>query len=208
MKSEKHRVYILTKRAIDILCASIGLIVLVPLFSLIALMIHIRLGPPILYRQTRTGRYGHPFIIYKFRTMGELKDVDGEPLPDELRLTRFGDRLRSTSLDDLPELWNIVKGEMSFIGPRPLLPEYLPLYSVRQSRRHEVRPGLTGWAQVHGRNAIPWEERFELDVWYVDNQCFRVDLEIILLTLRTVLFRKGISPEGRTTMERFRGRAF
>ena len=163
------------------------------------------MGSPVLFRQTRPGRDGKPFEMIKFRTMRDAIDTDGRPLPDAERLTKLGRFLRSSSLDELPELWNVLKGEMSLVGPRPLLMEYLPLYSPKQARRHEVRPGVTGWAQVNGRNAISWDEKFALDVWYVDNRSLWLDMKIIWLTIRKVIKREGISAAGEATMSKFTG---
>ncbi|EAP77329.1 putative UDP-galactose phosphate transferase [Roseovarius nubinhibens ISM] len=171
----------------------------------ITLMIRREMGSPVFFRQTRPGRHGIPFEMVKFRTMRDAIDADGRPLPDAERLTKLGRFLRSSSLDELPELWNVLKGEMSLVGPRPLLMEYLPLYSPEQARRHEVRPGVTGWAQVNGRNAISWDEKFALDVWYVDNRSLWLDLKIIWLTIRKVVKREGISAAGEATMSRFTG---
>ena len=163
------------------------------------------MGTPVIFSQVRPGRDGKPFRMYKFRSMKDATDQDGNPLPDADRITPFGAKLRSTSLDELPELWNVLKGEMSLVGPRPLLMEYLPLYSTEQYRRHEVRPGITGWAQVNGRNAISWEEKFEYDVWYVDNQSILLDIKILLLTIKKVFVKEGISAEGEVTMTKFTG---
>jgi len=179
--------------------------VISPIILLVAIFIMVRMGTPILFRQTRPGLHGKPFQMIKFRTMANKTDPQGNPLPDAQRLTSLGRFLRSSSLDELPELWNVIKGDMSFVGPRPLLMEYLPLYSAEQARRHEVRPGITGWAQVNGRNAISWEEKFSLDVWYVDNHNLLLDLKIFWLTLRKVVVREGISAEGEATMTRFTG---
>jgi sugar transferase EpsL len=195
----------LQKRAFDLVLVIPGLPVLLPLLLCIALAVRFKLGSPVLFSQERPGRGGKPFTLYKFRTMNDAKDATGHLLPDAERLTPFGKFLRSTSLDELPELWNILKGDMSLVGPRPLLMEYLPLYSERQARRHEVKPGLTGWAQVNGRNALRWEDRLEMDVWYVDHQSFWLDLQIFWMTIWTVLKRRGISHEGSATMEPFRG---
>jgi lipopolysaccharide/colanic/teichoic acid biosynthesis glycosyltransferase len=169
-------------------------------------MIRRQMGSPVFFRQTRPGLHGRPFEMIKFRTMRDAVDAQGRPLPDAERLTRLGRFLRSSSLDELPELWNVLRGEMSLVGPRPLLMEYLPLYSPEQARRHELRPGVTGWAQVNGRNAISWEEKFALDVWYVDNRSLWLDLEIIWLTIRKVIKRDGISAAGEATMPKFTGR--
>ncbi len=193
------------KRALDILGAAIGLIVFSPILIVIALMIRREMGSPVLFHQTRPGREGKPFQMIKFRTMRDAIDADGRPLPDAERLTKLGRFLRASSLDELPELWNVLKGEMSLVGPRPLLMEYLLLYSPEQARRHEVRPGVTGWAQVNGRNAISWDEKFALDIWYVDNRSLWLDLKIIWLTIRKVVKREGISAAGEATMPKFEG---
>lgn len=193
------------KRAFDILIGSVALIVLSPLLLATALLVGWKLGRPVLFRQVRPGLGCMPFTLIKFRTMRSAYDADGRPLPDRERLTRVGSFLRTTSLDELPELWNVLKGDMSLVGPRPLLMEYLPLYSIEQARRHEVRPGLTGWAQVNGRNALSWDEKFDLDVWYVDNRSMMLDLHILWLTALKVLQRDGISAEGEATMPKFRG---
>lgn len=194
------------KRGIDILVAGLALLVLLPLLAVLAALVRINLGRPVLFRQTRPGLHGRPFSIVKFRSMRDARTADGTQLPDHVRLTRFGRFLRATSLDELPELWNVLKGDMALVGPRPLLMEYLPLYAPDQARRHEVRPGLTGWAQINGRNAISWEERLALDVWYVDNRSTWLDLKILGLTLIKVVQRTGISAEGEATMPRFTGR--
>lgn len=193
------------KRYIDIFGAGIGLLLLSPILLAIAVLIAMRLGRPVLFTQTRPGIHGKPFRMLKFRSMTSACDANGNLLPDEQRLTPFGQRLRSTSLDELPGLWAVLKGDMSLVGPRPLLMEYLPLYSPEQARRHEVRPGITGWAQVNGRNAISWEEKFELDVWYVNNQSFWLDIKILCLTLKKVVVRDGISADGEATMTKFTG---
>lgn len=193
------------KRTLDFTAALLALLALSPLFALVALQVRRKLGSPVLFRQIRPGLHGHPFEMLKFRTMRDATDANGNLLSDEERLTTFGQRLRSTSLDELPGLVNVLKGEMSLVGPRPLLMEYLPLYSERQARRHEVRPGLSGWAQVNGRNALDWETKFELDVWYVENQSLWLDLKIIALTVVKVFQRTGISAPGEATMPRFRG---
>jgi lipopolysaccharide/colanic/teichoic acid biosynthesis glycosyltransferase len=195
------------KRVMDVVVASVSLAVLAPVLLLLAACVRLRLGAPVLFRQERPGRGGRPFLMLKFRTMRYATDDAGNPLPDAQRLTAFGRFLRSTSLDELPELWNVVRGDMSLVGPRPLLMEYLRLYSPEQARRHEVRPGLTGWAQVNGRNALSWERKFELDVWYVENRSFLLDLRILLLTVKKVFVREGISQAGAATMEKFRGSA-
>jgi lipopolysaccharide/colanic/teichoic acid biosynthesis glycosyltransferase len=193
------------KRIVDILGAMTGLLVLSPVLVVVSLMIWRQMGSPVLFKQTRPGRHGKQFEMIKFRTMRVSLDASGNALPDSERLTRLGRLLRSSSLDELPELWNVLKGDMSLVGPRPLLMEYLPLYSPEQARRHEVRPGITGWAQVNGRNAISWDEKFALDVWYVDNRSIRLDLKIIGLTIRKVLKREGISAAGEATMPKFTG---
>lgn len=193
------------KRLLDIIVAAIALLLLSPLYALVAYKVKKNLGSPVLFRQVRPGLHGKPFQMTKFRTMLDSVDAQGNSLPDEVRLTDFGKFLRSTSLDELPELWNVLKGDMSLVGPRPLLMEYLPLYSIEQARRHEVRPGITGWAQVNGRNAISWEDKFKLDVWYVDNQSLWLDIKIILLTVKKVIARDGITEEGEVTASPFRG---
>lgn len=195
----------LVKRLMDIVITIPALIILSPILILIGILVGIFHGFPILFRQKRPGFHGEIFTIYKFRTMRNLEDSSGNLLPDENRLTKFGEFLRTTSLDELPELINVVKGEMSLVGPRPLLIAYLPLYSERQARRHEVLPGITGWAQIHGRNELTWPEKFELDVWYVDHQSFWLDLKIIGLTLIKVIKREGISQPGQATAELFNG---
>lgn len=193
------------RRGCDVALAVVLLIVLSPLLAAVAISVRCTLGAPILFRQLRIGRGGRLFLLYKFRTMSIGTAPSGASVSDEERMTMFGRFLRASSLDELPELWNILVGDMGLVGPRPLLPEYLPLYSAEQARRHEVRPGITGWAQVNGRNALTWEERFELDVWYVEHQSFWLDLKILWLTVLTVLRREGISQPGHATMERFRG---
>jgi lipopolysaccharide/colanic/teichoic acid biosynthesis glycosyltransferase len=195
------------KRAIDIVGAAAGLVLLSPVMAVIAFLIWRQMGRPVIFSQTRPGLAGKPFRMVKFRTMRDGVDRHGNPLPDAERLTRLGQSLRSTSLDELPELWNVLKGEMSLVGPRPLLVEYLPLYSQEQARRHEVRPGVTGWAQVNGRNAIDWDEKFALDVWYVDHHSIWLDLKILALTLAKVVRRDGIAAAGEATMPKFRGSA-
>jgi lipopolysaccharide/colanic/teichoic acid biosynthesis glycosyltransferase len=194
------------KRIFDFTLASIGLIMLSPVLLVIALLVRIKLGSPVLFRQKRPGLHAEPFTLLKFRTMTDERGPDGTLKSDAVRLTRFGQFLRSASLDELPELINVVRGEMSLVGPRPLLPKYLPLYSAEQARRHEVRPGITGLAQVRGRNALSWEERLALDVWYVDNRSIRLDLEILLQTVLAVIRREGISAEGSATMPEFTGK--
>ncbi len=193
------------KRVLDILVAGIAVIALAPLLVTIAVLVRVSMGRPVLFSQSRPGLDGRPFRMFKFRTMRDAAGPGGEPLPDAERLTPFGRWLRTTSLDELPELFNILRGEMSLVGPRPLLMEYLPLYSPEQARRHAVRPGLTGWAQVNGRNALTWEARFKLDVWYVDHRSLPLDLRILGRTLLTVLRREGIAHPDQATMERFRG---
>lgn len=193
------------KRFFDLFASFFGLLVLSPVIAIVAWKIRKNLGSPVLFKQVRPGKDGKPFQMVKFRTMRDAVDAAGNPLPDSERLTPFGNWLRSTSLDELPELWNVLKGDMSLVGPRPLLMEYLPLYNPEQYRRHEVRPGVTGWAQVNGRNAISWEEKFKLDVWYVNNQSFWLDIKIVWLTVKKVLVRDGISAEGEATMSKFTG---
>ncbi len=195
----------MTKRLFDLTITLCGLFLLWPLILLLSALVRIKLGSPVFFLQQRPGLHGKPFMMVKFRTMTDACDVNGELLPDAVRLSSFGRFLRSSSLDELPELINVLKGEMSLVGPRPLLMEYLPLYSPEQARRHEVKPGITGWAQVNGRNAISWDEKFKLDVWYVDNYSFGLDLKILCLTLEKVFVREGINQEGQATMERFRG---
>jgi len=193
------------KRLFDLALTLPGLVVLSPLLAFIALMVRAKLGSPVLFRQVRPGMGGRPFTIYKFRTMTDARGSDGKLLPDGERLTRFGRFLRSASLDELPELFNVLKGDMSLVGPRPLLMEYLDRYTPEQARRHEVKPGITGWAQVNGRNALSWEEKFKLDVWYVDNVSLWLDLKIIALTVWKILKREGISQPGQATVEYFQG---
>lgn len=193
------------KRLLDIVLASFGLILFAPIIFVVAVCLRCKLGSPVIFSQVRPGKHGKPFKMVKFRTMLDAFDVNGDPLPDSQRMTRFGSFLRSSSLDELPELWNVLKGDMSLVGPRPLLMEYLPLYNPEQYRRHEVRPGVTGWAQINGRNALSWEEKFELDVWYVDNRSFWLDLKIIFLTVKKVFIREGISAQGEATMSKFEG---
>jgi lipopolysaccharide/colanic/teichoic acid biosynthesis glycosyltransferase len=195
----------LIKRILDIIISVIGLIVLSPLLLFISFAVLILHGSPIIFKQTRPGLHGKPFTIYKFRTMKSLYGPDGSPLPDEDRLTRFGNWLRSTSLDELPELANVLIGDMSIVGPRPLLLEYMDRYTPEQARRHEVKPGITGWAQVNGRNNLSWEEKFRLDVWYVDNWSLALDFRVLLMTVGKVLSREDISAEGCATMPEFLG---
>jgi lipopolysaccharide/colanic/teichoic acid biosynthesis glycosyltransferase len=193
------------KRTFDLLSLLLLLIILFPVILVVALKIKNKLGSPIFFKQERPGLYGQSFSMVKFRTMLVMSDSDGKQLPDSERLTSFGRFLRSTSVDELPELWNVLKGEMSLVGPRPLLMEYLPLYSKEQERRHEVKPGVTGWAQVKGRNAISWEDKFKLDVWYVDNRSLWLDLKILLMTIKKVFKREGVSAEGEATVKYFKG---
>ncbi len=193
------------KRLLDLLTAALGLLLLALPLVLLALQVRRKLGSPVLFSQVRPGLYGKPFTMVKFRTMTDTRGPDGALLPDAVRLTPFGRWLRATSLDELPELWNVLRGEMSLVGPRPLLMDYLPLYSPEQARRHEVRPGITGWAQVNGRNAISWEDKFALDVWYVDNRSLFLDLKILWLTVRKVLLRDDINAAGQATVENFKG---
>jgi lipopolysaccharide/colanic/teichoic acid biosynthesis glycosyltransferase len=195
------------KRAFDVIVACCALVALSPVMAVLWVMVRARLGAPALFRQERPGLGGRPFLMIKFRTMRDATGADGALLPDEERLTPFGLWLRSTSLDELPELWNVIRGDMSLVGPRPLLMEYLPLYSPQEARRHEVRPGVTGWAQVNGRNAISWDEKFRLDLEYVDRRSFAMDFRILLLTVRKVLRSEGVSPDTQVIMERFKGSA-
>ena len=194
-----------SKRLFDFVFSLLALIILSPIVLVTAILVRLFIGTPVLFKQQRPGHKGRPFYIYKFRSMRDAVDRDGNPLPDSERLTGFGRLLRSLSLDELPELFNILRGEMSFVGPRPLLMEYLPLYSPEQARRHDVVPGLTGWAQVNGRNALDWPTRFKLDVWYVDNWSFWLDIKIILMTAWKALAREGINQEGQATVEYFKG---
>lgn len=194
------------KRTFDIIASALGLLLLFPVIAVVAWQIRRKLGSPVLFRQTRPGLSGKPFEMIKFRSMRDASDAAGNPLPDAERMTPFGSFLRSSSLDELPELLNVLKGDMSLVGPRPLLMEYLPLYTHGQYRRHEVRPGVTGWAQINGRNALSWEEKFKLDVWYVDNRSLWLDLKIIFLTVKKVVMRDGISADGEVTMPKFTGR--
>ena len=193
------------KRLFDALIAGAALLIFSPLLIILAWLIRDKLGSPVLFRQMRPGLRGVPFEMIKFRTMTDVRGVDGKLLPDSVRLTPFGRFLRGSSLDELPELWNVLKGEMSLVGPRPLLMEYLPLYTKEQARRHEVRPGVTGWAQINGRNTLSWDDKFKLDLWYVDNQSFLLDMKILLLTVKKVLVREGISGAGEVTMSKFAG---
>ena len=193
------------KRICDITIATTALITLSPVYTVVAYKVRKNLGSPVLFRQTRAGIHGEPFKIYKFRTMTDTTDSEGNLLSDEDRLTEFGKQLRASSLDELPQLWNVIKGDMSIVGPRPQLMEYLPYYNEEQFRRHLARPGVTGYAQVNGRNGISWEKRFKLDVWYVDNQSMLLDVKILLKTVKQVVTRAGISAEGEATMSRFTG---
>ena len=193
------------KRLFDIVIASIALILLSPVYFIVARKVKKNLGSPVLFRQVRPGLHGKPFEMIKFRTMKDAVDAKGNPLPDSERLTPFGKMLRATSLDEMPELWNVIKGDMSLVGPRPLLMEYLPLYNEEQAKRHNVRPGITGYAQVNGRNAISWEKKFELDTWYVENQSLWLDFKIMLKTVKKVLAKDDISAEGEATMSKFTG---
>ena len=193
------------KKIFDLIVTFLGLLLLLPIITLTALMVRSKLGSPIFFKQVRPGLNGNLFNIYKFRSMTNECDKDGNLLIDEVRLTKFGKFLRSTSLDELPGLWNVLKGDMSLVGPRPLLVEYLSLYSEKQSRRHEVKPGITGWAQVNGRNAISWDKKFDLDVWYVDNQSIWLDIKILWMTVKKVIVRDGISQSNHVTMDKFKG---
>jgi sugar transferase EpsL len=193
------------KRALDIVAATLALICVAPVLAVVAIAIHTTMGRPILFRQRRPGLHGRQFAILKFRTMRTDRDEAGDLIPDAQRLTRLGRLLRTTSADELPELWNVVRGEMTLVGPRPLLTQYVSRYTPEQARRHEVRPGITGWAQVNGRNAISWEEKFALDVWYVDNCSFAIDMKILALTAWQVLARRGINQPGHATAEEFMG---
>lgn len=193
------------KRLFDIIVSAAGLLLLSPLLAVIALLVRMKLGSPVLFRQLRPGLHGKPFTLLKFRTMIDVADHGEAPLSDAERLTAFGQLLRSWSLDELPELWNVIRGDMSLVGPRPLLMDYLPLYSSEQARRHELRPGLTGWAQVNGRNALSWDKKFALDLWYVKHRNIWIDLKILWLTAVNVFARHGITAEGEATMSRFEG---
>jgi lipopolysaccharide/colanic/teichoic acid biosynthesis glycosyltransferase len=193
------------KRIFDVVMSTVLLVFLSPLMLSLIALIKLKLGSPVFYRQVRPGLNGEPFEMFKFRSMHNIVDIEGKELPDSQRMSSFGRLLRSTSMDELPELLNIFRGDMSFVGPRPLLIAYLPLYSKEQFRRHDVKPGITGWAQINGRNAINWPKRFELDVWYVDNKSFLLDVRIMLLTIYKVLSREGISADGEATMKKFTG---
>lgn len=193
------------KRLFDIIASASGLIFLSPVFLISIYLIRKNLGEPVFFTQERPGKDGKPFKMIKFRSMRDAVDKDGNPLPDSERLTPFGKKLRATSLDELPELWNVLKGEMSLVGPRPLLMSYLPLYNEFQNRRHEMRPGVTGWAQVNGRNALSWDEKFAHDIWYIDHYSFWLDMKILFLTVKKVFIKEGISAEGEATMPYFTG---
>ena len=193
------------KRFFDIFLAALALLLFSMPLLLLMWQIRRKLGSPVFFKQVRPGLHGRPFEMVKFRSMTDARGPDGQLLPDADRLTPFGRFLRASSLDELPGLWNVIKGDMSLVGPRPLLMEYLPLYSPEQARRHNVRPGITGWAQVNGRNALSWDDKFKLDVWYVDNRSFRLDINILWLTVRKVLVREGISAVGEATMSKFTG---
>lgn len=195
----------MVKRLFDLVVTLVLLFILSPVFITAALIICFKMGKPVLFKQERPGLHGKSFVIFKFRTMTKEKDTDGEFLPDEIRLTSCGKLLRKLSIDELPQLFNVLRGDLSLVGPRPLLMEYLPLYNKYQARRHEVKPGITGWAQVNGRNILSWNDRFKLDVWYVDNQSFTLDLKIIWMTIIKVFKREGINKAGHATMEKFRG---
>ncbi len=193
------------KRLLDIVLSGLAMLVLSPLLLVTAILVRVKLGSPVIFCQERPGRNEEIFRLHKFRSMSDARDENGELLPDEMRLTSFGRKLRALSIDELPELWDIFRGKMSIVGPRPLLVEYLPYYTEEERHRHDVRPGLTGWAQVHGRNLVSWEERFAYDVEYVDRISFALDVKIVLMTIRCVLAREGISAEGSATMEAFTG---
>ena len=193
------------KRLFDIIATSATILILSPVIITAALIVRLKMGVPVFFKQERPGLHGKPFIIYKFRTMTDKKDHDGKVLPDEMRLTPLGKFLRRFSIDELPQLFNVIRGDLSLVGPRPLLMEYLALYTPESARRHDVKPGITGWAQVNGRNALSWDERFKLDVWYVDNRSFMLDLKILWLTLIKVFRKEGINQNGHATMEKFKG---
>ena len=194
------------KRAFDIAASTSALVVLSPVLAITAYKVKKELGSPVLFRQTRPGLHGRPFEMIKFRTMKDATDKEGNALPDSERLTEFGKKLRASSLDELPELWNVLKGDMSLVGPRPLLMEYLPLYNAEQAKRHNVRPGVTGYAQVNGRNSLSWEDKFKLDTWYVEHQSFLLDLKILLKTVKKVIIKDGINQSEEVTMTRFTGK--
>ena len=193
------------KRAFDIAASTSALVLLSPVLAITAYKVKKELGSPVLFRQTRPGLHGKPFEMIKFRTMKDATDKEGNALPDSERLTEFGKKLRASSLDELPELWNVLKGDMSLVGPRPLLMEYLPLYNAEQAKRHNVRPGVTGYAQVNGRNSLSWEDKFKLDTWYVEHQSFWLDMKILLKTVKKVIIKDGISADGEATMTKFTG---
>jgi lipopolysaccharide/colanic/teichoic acid biosynthesis glycosyltransferase len=193
------------KRSIEFVITLFGVLILLPIYLLVIPFIYINIGSPIFFKQSRPGINGKVFNIYKFRTMTNIRDDNGILLPDKKRLTKFGKFLRSTSLDEIPSLWSVLRGDMSLVGPRPLLVEYLPLYSKKQARRHEIKPGITGWAQVNGRNALSWDKKFEMDVWYVDNQSFLLDIKILWLTIKKVIQRDGISHNNHVSMNKFKG---
>lgn len=193
------------KRAFDIAASTSALVVLSPVLAITAYKVKKELGSPVLFRQTRPGLHGKPFEMIKFRTMKDATDKEGNALPDSERLTDFGKKLRASSLDELPELWNVLKGDMSLVGPRPLLMEYLPLYNAEQAKRHNVRPGVTGYAQVNGRNSLSWEDKFKLDTWYVEHQSLWLDMKILLKTVKKVIIKDGISADGEATMTKFTG---
>ena len=195
------------KRTIDILVSALGLLVLAPLLVGLAILVRVKLGSPVFFKQARPGLFGRPFDMLKFRSMTSEKDQEGNLLPDDQRLTKFGRFLRASSMDELPGLWNVFKGNMSLVGPRPLLMEYLPLYSADQAKRHNVRPGITGWAQVNGRNTLSWEDKFILDVWYVEHQSIWLDIKILFLTVLKVVKKEGISQQGQATMQKFTGQS-
>jgi lipopolysaccharide/colanic/teichoic acid biosynthesis glycosyltransferase len=205
MRRDLHLSGDAAKRAVDVAGAALGLVVLAPVLAIVAALVWLRMGPPVLFRQERPGRGGRPFVMFKFRTMTDRRDPSGARLSDEDRLTRLGRFLRRTSIDELPELVNVLAGDMSLVGPRPLLVEYLPLYTPEQARRHDVRPGITGWTQVNGRNALSWDEKFALDVWYVDHRSLRLDWEILAKTVSRVVSGDGVSATDHATMEPFRG---
>lgn len=194
------------KRAFDIAASASALVVLSPVLAITAYKVKKELGSPVLFRQTRPGLHGKPFEMVKFRTMKDATDKEGNALPDSERLTEFGKKLRASSIDELPELWNVLKGDMSLVGPRPLLMEYLPLYNAEQAKRHNVRPGVTGYAQVNGRNSLSWEDKFKLDIWYVEHQTFLLDMKILLKTVKKVIIKDGINQSEEVTMTRFTGK--
>ena len=200
--------YLFIKRCMDMVGSGLGLVIFSPILMVLAILIRIRMGRPVMFKQMRPGLHGKPFYMYKFRTMTNKKDEQGNLFSDEQRLTRLGRFLRSSSLDELPELFNVIKGDMSLVGPRPLLMQYLDRYTSEQARRHEVKPGITGWAQVNGRNAITWEEKFALDVWYVDNRSLLLDIKILAMTVVKVFRREGISAAGEATMTEFMGNLY